>query len=130
MTSRVTEIIIDSRRPLELAKWWAETLDYRIVSQAEEGWVGIGPWPNPEDRPSDDGFRREAQVPTIVFVPVPEAKSVKNRVHLDVWSIDQSRDQEVERLLARGAQRVDIGQGEVAWVVMADPEGNEFCVLG
>jgi len=67
--------------------------------------------------------------PTIVFVPVPERKSVKNRVHIDVNPIDRTQAEEVERLEALGARRVDVGQGDVGWVVMADPEGNEFCVL-
>lgn len=129
MTSRVSEIIIDSHHPLELAKWWAETLAYCVLPQADQGWVGIAPWPSQDQRPSDEAFRSAAQVPMIVFVPVPEAKAVKNRVHLDLWSSDQTQDQEVASLLARGARRVDIGQGEVPWVVLADPEGNEFCVL-
>ena len=64
----------------------------------------------------------------IVFVSVPEGKTVKNRVHLDLRPDDQAA--EVERLLSLGARRVDIGQtGEESWVVLADPEGNEFCVL-
>jgi hypothetical protein len=61
-------------------------------------------------------------------VPVPESKTVKNRLHLDFRPDDQ--ELEVDRLLALGATRVDIGQGERSWVVLADPEGNEFCVLG
>lgn len=130
MTSRVTEIIIDSRDPLTLATWWAAVLDYRVAAPAKEGWVGISAGMNGEERPSDDAWRAAARVPTIVFVPVPEAKTLKNRVHLDIWSVDRSRDEEVAWLEERGARRVDIGQGEVSWVVMADPEGNEFCVLG
>jgi hypothetical protein len=66
---------------------------------------------------------------TIVFEPVPEKKTIKNRVHLDVKAVDGDQDAEVERLIALGARRVDIGQGDVSWVVLADPEGNEFCVL-
>jgi hypothetical protein len=62
-----------------------------------------------------------------LFLNVPESKSVKNRLHLDVVPDDQAT--EVERLLSLGAQRADIGQGEQTWVVLADPEGNEFCVL-
>ena len=67
--------------------------------------------------------------PTIVFGPVPEPKTVKNRLHIDVNPVDCTRDEEVERLIGLGARRVDVGQGEVSWVVLADPEGNEFCVL-
>ena len=64
-----------------------------------------------------------------MFLPVPEPKTIKNRIHLDVSATDGDQDAEVERLLALGARRVDIGQGDVSWVVLADPEGNEFCVL-
>jgi hypothetical protein len=66
----------------------------------------------------------------IVFVRVREAKQVKNRLHLDVSPVGCDRDEEVARLEALGATPVDIGQGEQGWVVLADPEGNEFCVLG
>jgi predicted enzyme related to lactoylglutathione lyase len=66
--------------------------------------------------------------PEMIFISVPEGKAVKNRVHLDLRPDDQ--DAEVERLLGLGARRVDIGQtGQETWVVLADPEGNEFCVL-
>jgi hypothetical protein len=127
MTSRVTEIIIDSHDPLSLARWWAEVLDYEVGPPAPQGWVGISPR---EGRPSEQAYRAAPQVPTIVFVPVPEAKSVKNRAHLDVWSVDRTPEEEVAWLLERGAAHVDIGQGDAPWVVLVDPEGNEFCVLG
>jgi hypothetical protein len=68
------------------------------------------------------------RLPGLLFVPVPEAKIVKNRLHLDFRPDD--RDAEVDRLLALGARRADIGQGEQPWIVLVDPEGNEFCVLG
>jgi hypothetical protein len=64
----------------------------------------------------------------LLFVRVAESKTIKNRLHLDFRPDD--RDVEVERLIGLGARRVDIGQGEPSWVVLADPEGNEFCVLG
>ena len=66
----------------------------------------------------------------LAFVPVPEPKTGQNRVHLDLASAS-AEDQAaiVDRLLGLGARHVDIGQGEVPWVVLADPEGNEFCVL-
>jgi hypothetical protein len=66
----------------------------------------------------------------LVFVPVPESKTVKNRVHLDVSPVGSDPDEGVARLETLGATRIDIGQGEQHWVVLADPEGNEFCVLG
>lgn len=67
----------------------------------------------------------------LVFVPVPEVKTIKNRLHLDLAPrADDDQAAEVRRLLEMGATRVDVGQGdEVSWVVLADPEGNEFCVL-
>lgn len=130
MTSRVTDVIVDSHDPLRLARWWAELLDYHVVARAAEGWVAIAPWEADDDRPDDDAFRRAPQLPRLVFVPVPESKTIKNRVHLDIWSIDRSQEEEVAWLLGRGAVRADVGQGMVSWVVLADPEGNEFCVLG
>lgn len=125
MTSRVTEIIVDSHDPPSIAQWWAQVLGYEVSAHAD-GWVGIRP---AGERPSDAAYRTRAQVPTIVFVPVPEAKAVKNRLHLDIWSIDRTQEEEVAWLLGQGARRVDVGQVGVSWVVMADPEGNEFCVL-
>jgi len=80
--------------------------------------------PSPEEfeiRPAPD------RLPGLLFVRVREAKSVKNRLHLDFRPDD--RDAEVQRLLALGATRADVGQGEQSWVVLTDPEGNEFCVL-
>jgi hypothetical protein len=69
-------------------------------------------------------------VPTLVFMTVPEAKTIKDRLHLDLRPVGSSHAEEVERLIGLGARRVDVGQGEVPWVVPAGPEGNEFCVLG
>jgi hypothetical protein len=129
MTSRITEFIVDSSNPTALARWWAEVLGYRVVREADDGWVAIGPWDCDDERASEDAIRAAPQAPTVVFVPVPEAKTLKNRVHLDIWAIDCTQGEEVERLVQRGARRVDVGQGDVSWVVMADPEGNEFCVL-
>ncbi|HSS09235.1 MAG TPA: VOC family protein, partial [Acidimicrobiales bacterium] len=67
--------------------------------------------------------------PTLVFVPVPDAKTVKNRLHIDLNPVGADQETELERLMALGARPVDIGQGEQSWVVLADPEGNEFCLL-
>ena len=75
-------------------------------------------------------MERAPGVPTLVFVAVPEGKAVKNRLHLDLRPVGCSHAEEVERLIGLGARRADIGQGDVPWVVLADPEGNEFCVLG
>jgi hypothetical protein len=65
----------------------------------------------------------------LTFARVPEGKTVKNRLHLDVNPTDREQDEEVRRLLELGARRADVGQCEQSWVVLADPEGNEFCVL-
>jgi catechol 2,3-dioxygenase-like lactoylglutathione lyase family enzyme len=125
MTSRFTELIIDCHDPEALAQFWCAVLGYEVVDRDEdEGLVEIGSW-----HPTAEGFRQGAQPPTLVFVTVPEGKTVKNRIHIDVSPIDSSQEAEVERLLALGARHVDIGQGEQSWVVLADPEGNEFCVL-
>jgi predicted enzyme related to lactoylglutathione lyase len=112
MTSRLYNITVDARDPHALAEFWRQVLGYE-VAYSEPSEVGIEP-PN------------EA-APALVFVPVPEGKAVKNRFHLDLAPDDQAA--EVDRLVSLGARRVDIGQGVVSWVVMADPEGNEFCVL-
>jgi predicted enzyme related to lactoylglutathione lyase len=112
MASRLYNVTIDARDPAGLAEFWRQVLGYRLAF-SEPHEVGI--------EPADDAC------PALIFVPVPEEKALKNRLHLDLAPDDQQA--EVERLLALGARRVDIGQGDVPWVVMADPEGNEFCVL-
>lgn len=112
------QVVIDSQDPRGLAKWWSEALDWPIVYQSDDE---NDPDPEIEVGPEDGAH------PTILFLRVPETKTVKNRLHLDFVPDDQ--DAEVQRLLALGATRADIGQDEVSWVVLADPEGNEFCVL-
>lgn len=113
MGSLWENLVVDADDPARLARWWAEALGYQIVyEQADEV----------EIRRSPDGL------PALIFVPVPQAKTVKNRLHIDLRPADQ--DEEVERLVNMGARHVDIGQpADVNWVVLADPEGNEFCVL-
>ena len=107
------QTIVDARDPSALGNWWREAL----------GWVVVN------DDPDEFEIRPEVdRVPGLLFVQVPEPKTIKNRLHLDFRPDD--RDAEVERLLALGATRVDIGQGEQSWTVLADPEGNEFCILG
>ena len=128
MGSRLTEVVVDCRDPEALAAFWAAALGYHVVRR-EDGQVEIGPWVR---EPSDlaERVRRAPSAPTLVFVAVPEGKTVKNRLHLDLRPVDGSHADEVERLIGLGARRADIGQGEVPWAVLADPEGNEFCVLG
>ena len=113
MTLEWEQVIVDAHDPLALGRWWAQAL----------GWVFVGDDPDEvEIRPAPD------TMPGLLFAPVTEPKTVKNRLHLDFRPVD--RDAEVERFLSLGATRVDVGQGDVPWVVLADPEGNEFCVLG
>ena len=128
MGSRLTEIVVDCHDPAAQAAFWAAALGYQVV-RTEQGQVEVAPW---EREPPDlaEQVRQAPAVPTLVFVAVPEAKMVKNRLHLDLRPVDRSHEAEVERLIGLGARRADVGQGEVPWVVLADPEGNEFCVLG
>jgi catechol 2,3-dioxygenase-like lactoylglutathione lyase family enzyme len=127
MGSRLTEVVVDCHDPAAQATFWAAALGYHAV-RTEDGQVEIAPW---EREPPDlaERVRRAPSVPTLVFVTVPEGKTIKNRVHLDVRPINCSYEAEVARLIGLGARHVDVGQGD-RWVVLADPEGNEFCVLG
>ena len=123
MTSKLTDVAIDCADPHGLARFWCAVLGYEVQHE-DEGVVTIGstgaPYGNLQVGPV---------APTLTFAPVPEGKTVKNRLHLDVNPTDSEQDDEVRRLLDLGARRVDVGQGEASWVVLADPEGNEFCVL-
>jgi len=128
MGSRLTEIVVDCRDPVAQAAFWAAVLGYHVVRSAH-GQVEIAAWPR---EPADlaEQVRQAPVVPALVFVTVPEGKAVKNRLHLDVRPADGSIEAEVARLVALGARRADVGQGSQPWAVLADPEGNEFCVLG
>ena len=106
------QVVVDAREPRRLGRWWAEALGWVIVHDTED---------EVEIRPDAD------TVPGLLFIAVTDAKAGKNRLHIDLRPDD--RDAEVARLVALGATRVDIGQGDVPWVVLTDPEGNEFCVL-
>lgn len=106
------QAVIDARDPVALGRWWADALGWVIVNDDADEF---------EIRETAD------RSPGIIFEPVGEAKQQKNRVHLDFRPDDQ--EAEVQRLLGLGASPVDVGQGDVPWVVLADPEGNEFCVL-
>ena len=106
------QTMIDARDPAALGRWWQEALGWVVVNDDPEEF---------EIRPAPD------RLPGLLFGSVPEHKTIKNRLHLDFRPDD--RDSEVERMLALGATRADVGQGEESWVVLADPEGNEFCIL-
>ena len=124
MASRFSELVVDCRDPRQLAEFWCAVLGYEIVDDTEEGIVEIA-----GEEQTPEAMRRGIVPPTILFAVVPEEKTVKNRLHIDLRPIDRTTAEEVERVLALGARRVDVGQGEQSWTVMADPEGNEFCVL-
>lgn len=124
MASRFTELAIDCADPRGLARFWCAVLGYE-VREEEDGLVSIGSPDVPE------GKTRPGPVPpSLTFARVPEGKDVKNRLHIDVNPTDGEQADEVRRLLDLGARHIDVGQasGE-SWVCLADPEGNEFCVL-
>jgi hypothetical protein len=123
MASKFTELAIDCADPRGLARFWCAVLGYEVQDEGD-GLVIIGSPLVPE------GKNRVGPVPpTLTFAQVPEGKTVKNRLHIDLNPTDRDQDEEVRRLLELGARHVDVGQGNVSWVVLADPEGNEFCVL-
>jgi hypothetical protein len=125
MANRITTLVVDSSDPARLADFWCQVLGYERLEDAEseEGWVEIGP----------PGQQPKGPVPTVLFVPVPDPTPGKRRLHLDLNATDRDQDAELERLLALGAVRADVGQGPLGdtmtWHVLADPEGNEFCLL-
>ncbi|WP_033261955.1 VOC family protein [Amycolatopsis vancoresmycina] len=117
MSTRLVNVVVDAARPGVLADFWAALLGWHVVIE-DDGEVDVR-------APESDGWDLD-----LVFVPVPEPKEVKNRVHLDLASRTPAHQAElVARALELGGSRVDLGQGDVPWAVLADPEGNEFCVL-
>jgi hypothetical protein len=127
MSIRWYSVVVDCKDIKALSRWWAEALGWRVAFEADDE-VAVVP-PHALDETRDIPVLEQS--PGLVFVSVPEGKTVKNRLHIDV-APPAGGDQgtEVRRLEALGARRADVGQGpEVSWVVMADPEGNEFCVL-
>ena len=111
-------LTIDSEDTDKLADFWCQALGYEVTYRTEEGETEREVTIEAPDR---NGWR-------ILFLEVHDERKVKNRLHLDLRPDDQ--DAEVARLEGLGAKRIDIGQGpEVTWVVLADPEGNEFCIL-
>ena len=119
MACRFSELVIDSRDPEALARWWSAVLGYEELSRDDDGAIEIGP---------AAGFGGPA--PTLVFAPVADPTRGKRRLHIDVSPTDRDQDAELQRLLDLGAVTADVGQtGEENWHVLADPEGNEFCLL-
>lgn len=129
MALRWYTLVVDCADVAAQARWWAQVMDWQIVYEADDEVVIIPGW---ADQAALAQIPWERQGPGMVFVPVPEGKSVKNRLHIDLAPhSSQDREAEIQRLLDLGATRADVGQddGEVTWVVLTDPEGNEFCVL-
>jgi predicted enzyme related to lactoylglutathione lyase len=117
MTSRLVAIAIDSVDPRPVADFWCAVLDWKVIEETDEG-ISIAP--------PDRGW----PVIDVLVVPEGETKTVKNRLHFDLRADGVSTARELDRLLELGARRVDVGQGpDVTWVVLADPQGNEFCLL-
>lgn len=115
MSSRIAVVAIDAHDPDVVAAFWCEVLGWSVVDRDEDG-LAIGP--------------ADGSWPRIEIYEVPEAKTVKNRLHFDLRAEDRSTAEELQRLESLGARRVDVGQSpDDGWVVLADPEGNEFCLL-
>lgn len=127
MALRWYAVVIDCRDVKKQARWWAEALDWKLDYESDEECGVAPPWAD-EDA-GDAPWDRTG--PGLFFVPVPEGKTIKNRLHIDLAPhTSQDRAAEIARLEKLGAKRVDVGQAaDVTWTVMADPEGNEFCVL-
>lgn len=128
MALRWYTIVVDCVDVAAQAEWWRETLGWQKIYEADDEVVLIPAHVTEELARSTPW---EQVGPGLVFVPVPHGKTVKNRLHIDLAPhTSDDRDAEVARLLERGATRVDVGQStDVSWTVLADPEGNEFCVL-
>lgn len=115
MPARISCICIDAVDHRPVAAFWAAVLGWEVVEDSEEGISLAAPG---------------GGLPTLDIIPVPESKEIKNRLHLDLRADGASFEAELARLEGLGARRADVGQGpDVTWVVLADPEDNEFCLL-
>lgn len=120
MACRISELVLDCHDPDRLAAFWCEVLGWVVLERDDEGWVEIGP----------EGVGFGGPQPTIVFGRSDDVKKQKLRLHIDVSATDRDQAEELERLLAIGAVPTDVGQKpDETWHVLADPEGNEFCLL-
>jgi hypothetical protein len=120
MVSRVSHTTIDCHNAFELSEWWKPVIGYTDL-------------PDDPNSPGDEECMiiEPATGHRLLFIEVPDDKAVKNRIHLDLAPTDRRRDEEIERVLALGARQVDdqrLPDG-TGWMVLADPEGNEFCIL-
>ena len=116
MTSRLAAVVIDAVQPGLIADFWCAVLGWQVAGQDDDGVITIGP--------------AGQDWPAIDIAPVPETKTIKNRLHLDLRADGVPVAAELDRLLSLGARPADAGQpADASWVVLADPEGNEFCLL-
>lgn len=119
MACRISELVLGCRDPEVLARFWCEVLDFVVLDRMDDGSLEIGP---------REGFG--GPQPTIILSRRDEPEKGKPRLHIDVNATDRDQEAELERLLGLGARPADIGQtGQEQWHVLADPEGNEFCLL-
>ena len=129
MSLRWYSVVVDCHDIAAQARWWANVLDWQIIYEADDE-VAIVPRHVTAESLLTTPWEQVG--PGLSFVLVPEGKTVKNRLHIDLApQLDDDQGAMVDSLIATGATRVDVGQdeNEVSWVVLADPEGNEFCVL-
>ncbi|MER5782907.1 VOC family protein [Streptomyces mobaraensis] len=120
MGCRISELVIDAVDVERLAVFWSEVLGYVEIEREDDGSIAIGP--------AEDGFG--GPQPVLVISPSTDPRPRKLRLHIDVSPTDRDQEAELERLLALGAEPADVGQtGGESWHVLADPEGNEFCLL-
>jgi predicted enzyme related to lactoylglutathione lyase len=115
MGAMLGTVVIDAKDATAQAEFWKSVLGWRQIDVDTDGAIEIA--------------ADEQRKPSLLFVPVPEDKAVKNRLHIDLSPVGCEQEDELERLLGLGARRIDIGQGETTWVVLSDPEDNEFCLL-
>ena len=119
MASRIGELVLKCQDPEKQARFWCEVLDFVELDREGNLYIEIGP---------QSGFG--GAQPTIFLIRDEGEKTGNDRVHIDVNPVDRDQDAELERLLAAGATKADIGQpADASWHVLADPEGNEFCLL-
>ncbi|MEU0134524.1 VOC family protein [Streptomyces sp. NPDC006296] len=123
MACRISELVIDAEDPARLAAFWCDVLGYSELEREDDGSIHIGP-------PDAGSGGPTWMLPTLVVNAGRDPRPGKLPLHLDVSATDRDQDAELARLLALGAVHADVGQsGEESWHVLADPEGNEFCLL-
>jgi hypothetical protein len=128
MALRWYTLVVDCLHVRDQAAWWAQALDWTVIHESDKECVIVPSW---ADDTVIEQTPWERVGPGIVFVPVSQGKSLKNRLHIDLAPhVSQDRGAEIARLEGLGATRLDVGQpSDASWTVLADPEGNEFCVL-